>query len=80
MEQLGAAIAAAGYAVRSLASGAGHDAMAMRDLTDVAMLFVACEQGISHNPHEAVKASDVAAGCEVLAQFVRHFEPREAAP
>ena len=76
MDQLGAAVAAAGYPVRRLASGAGHDAMAMRDLTDVAMLFVACERGISHNPREAVKAADVAAGCEVLLRFIQDFQPR----
>ncbi len=75
MEQLGAAVAALGYRERRLASGAGHDAMAMRDLTDVAMLFIACDKGISHNPREAVKASDVAAGCEVLLHFIRHFTP-----
>jgi allantoate deiminase len=48
----------------------------MRDLTDVAMLFIPCEGGISHNPREAVNAADVAAGCEVLLKFVRDFEPR----
>ncbi len=77
MDQLGAAVAAAGYPVRSLPSGAGHDAMAMRDLTDVAMLFVACERGISHNPREAVKTHDVAAGCEVLLRFIHSFQSRE---
>ena len=77
MEQLGAAVAAAGYPVRRLPSGAGHDAMAMRDLTDVAMLFVACERGISHNPREAVKIDDVAAGCDVLLRFIHAFQPRE---
>ena len=76
MEQLGAAIAAFGYPERRLASGAGHDAMAMRDLADVAMLFIPCEAGISHNPREAVNAADVAVGCEVLRHFIRNFKPR----
>ena len=75
MEQLAAAIAACGHRERRLASGAGHDAMAMRDLTDVAMLFIPCEAGISHNPREAVVAADVAAGCAVLLQFIHHFKP-----
>ena len=78
MDQLGAAIAAFGYRERRLASGAGHDAMAMRDLTDVAMLFIPCEAGISHNPREAVSADDVAVGCKVLLHFVRHFQPKQA--
>ena len=75
MEQLGAAIAAFGHREMKLASGAGHDAMAMCDLTDVAMLFIPCEAGISHNPREAVTAADVAAGCEVLLHFIRNFKP-----
>lgn len=75
MEQLGAAIAALGYRERTLASGAGHDAMAMRDLTDVAMLFIPCKGGISHHPREAVNADDVAVGCEVLLHFICHFTP-----
>ena len=76
MEQLGAAIAARGFRERRLVSGAGHDAMAMRDLADVAMLFIPCEAGISHNPREAVVAADVAVGCEVLLHFIRNFKPQ----
>lgn len=37
-----------------LPSGAGYDATQMVDLTPVAMLFVRCEEGISHNPAESV--------------------------
>ena len=77
MEQLGAAIAARGLRVRKLASGAGHDATAMRDLTDVAMLFVPCAGGISHNPRESADVNDVAVGCEVLLEFIRGFTPRQ---
>lgn len=43
-----------------LFSKAGHDAMAMADLTDVGMLFLRCADGISHHPAEAVRADDVA--------------------
>jgi allantoate deiminase len=76
MTQLATAISARGIRVRRLASGAGHDATAMRDLTDVAMLFVPCAGGISHNPREAANADDIAVGCEVLLQFIRDFKPR----
>ncbi len=75
MTQLAAAITARGHRVRRLASGAGHDATAMRDLADVAMLFIPCAAGISHNPREAANADDIAAGCEVLLQFIRDFKP-----
>jgi len=77
MEQLAAVIAARGLRVRQLPSGAGHDATAMRDLTDVAMLFVPCAGGISHNPRESAQVDDVAAGCEVLLEFIRNFQPRQ---
>jgi allantoate deiminase len=75
MSQLAAAISARGIRVRRLASGAGHDATAMRDLTDVAMLFVPCAGGISHNPRESANADDIAVGCEVLLRFIRDFKP-----
>ncbi len=80
MTQLAAAISARGIRVRRLASGAGHDATAMRDLTDVAMLFIPCAGGISHNPREAANIEDIAVGCEVLLQFIRDFKPDRAVP
>ena len=45
---------ASGYRVLELPSGAGHDGMAMIDVTDIAMLFVRCRGGISHHPAEHV--------------------------
>ncbi len=48
------AIKALGYAALSLPSGAGHDAVVMSTLAPVAMLFVRCKGGVSHNPAEAV--------------------------
>jgi allantoate deiminase len=36
----------------------------------VAMLFVRCAGGISHNPAESVAAKDVAAAVEVLDRFI----------
>ena len=53
---LEAAVADAGVRVARLPSGAGHDAAVMARLCDVAMLFVRCAGGISHNPAEAVTA------------------------
>jgi allantoate deiminase len=76
--QLGEAIAAAGYPVRELPSGAGHDGMAMIDVTDIAMLFVRCRGGISHHPDEHVCDEDVASAAQVLLHAIRHFRPRAA--
>jgi len=67
---LAQAIEAAKYPVYSLPSGAGHDAVAMSDLTEIAMLFVRCKGGISHHPAESVAPEDVAAAIEVLEQFL----------
>lgn len=50
----------------SVVSGAGHDAMAMADVTNVAMIFVRCKEGLSHHPDESVTEEDMGAGAEVL--------------
>ena len=53
-----------------LASGAGHDAVVMAGLTDVAMLFVRCKGGVSHNPAESVTEADVAVSIAVVSRFL----------
>ena len=68
---LGKAVEDAGLAVHRLPSGAGHDAAQMAALTPVAMLFVRCKEGISHNPAESVKKGDVAVAIEVMNRFLQ---------
>lgn len=51
-----------------LMSGAGHDAMAMADICDVAMYFVRCKGGVSHHPDESVTEADVALSIEALSR------------
>jgi len=58
------------HPVVELASGAGHDAVAMSALTDVAMLFVRCKGGVSHNPAESVTTEDVAVAIDVVSRFL----------
>ena len=41
-------------------SRAGHDAMAVADMCDIAMMFIRCRDGISHAPDESVLEADVA--------------------
>jgi allantoate deiminase len=65
------AVAAHGLPVIRLASGAGHDAVALGALTGVAMLFVRCAGGISHHPDESVDEADVAVALDVLHAFIR---------
>lgn len=55
----------------SLASGAGHDGMALAALCDVAMLFVRCRGGLSHHPDESVEEADVAAALDAMSLAVR---------
>jgi allantoate deiminase len=64
---------------RRLPSGAGHDAMVMADLCPVAMLFIRCEGGISHNPAEAVTEADCALAAQAMLHFIDKLERRERA-
>ena len=74
MEQLGAAVQRAGLPRYDLPSGAGHDAMAMAKVTDVAMLFTRCGNGgISHNRLETMTADDAEVAGQVLLDFLRNF-------
>ena len=68
-ECVGAVEAAAkelGYANMPIISGAGHDAVYLSRVAPTAMVFVPCEDGISHNEIENASKDDVAAGCDVL--------------
>jgi allantoate deiminase len=64
-------VAQRGLEVLKLPSGAGHDAAALSAICAVAMLFVRCKNGISHNPAESVKTTDVRVAIEVLADFIQ---------
>ena len=64
-------VARRGLKVLKLASGAGHDAAALSAICPVAMLFVRCKGGVSHNPAESVKTADVRVAIELLADFIQ---------
>jgi allantoate deiminase len=70
VSSLSQAVRELGHPVLELASGAGHDAVAMSALTEVTMLFVRCKGGVSHNPAESVTTDDVAAAIDVLSRFL----------
>lgn len=55
-----------GFTSMDLISGAGHDAVYMARKVPTGMIFVPCENGISHNEIENAKSEDLAAGCQVL--------------
>jgi allantoate deiminase len=75
-EQVAEAVAAEGFPVFELPSGAGHDGMAMIDIADVAMIFVRCRGGISHHPDEHVEPADADAGARVLLRLIENFRPK----
>jgi len=72
--QMERAVASEGFRVRRLPSGAGHDGMALGAITDICMLFVRCEGGISHNPLESITKDDAGAGARVLMKFIQEFD------
>ena len=55
-----------GYSHRDIVSRAGHDACSMARTTPAGMIFVPCENGISHAEIENATPEDLAAGCNVL--------------
>ena len=70
------AIADAGHPVVALVSGAGHDAVPISAVAPVAMLFIRCFKGISHNPLEHVEPADLSAALEVSDRFLAHLAAR----
>ena len=73
MQVFQSALEKTGLGVTRLASGAGHDAMAMASLCKVGMLFLRCDRGISHHPDEAVTQADVVTGLVVLRSALDEF-------
>jgi N-carbamoyl-L-amino-acid hydrolase len=59
-----------GLSCRDIVSGAGHDACNVAKGIPTAMMFIPCENGISHNEAENVTFEDAAAGGNVLALAV----------
>ena len=58
-----------------LPSGAGHDGVILSSVMPVGMVFVRCRGGISHHPDEYAEPDDMAAGIEVLVEFLKRWQP-----
>ncbi|WP_018623209.1 allantoate amidohydrolase [Spirosoma luteum] len=67
---LAKSIQESGYDVIPLVSGAGHDGVPISQVSPIAMLFVRCYKGISHNPLEDVELADMAAALRVADTFL----------
>ncbi len=55
-----------GYSHMDIFAGAGHDACYIADIAPASMIFIPCEDGISHNEIENAERTDLVAGCNVL--------------
>ncbi len=66
MEALSASARALGVPTKTLASGAGHDAVMISRIAPVGMLFVRCKDGISHNPAEYCSPVDAETAADVI--------------
>jgi allantoate deiminase len=69
-ERVDKAVAAAGYPVHHMTSGAGHDAMIVAPHVPSAMLFLRSPGGISHSPEETVLVENVEAALAVGESFL----------
>ena len=56
-----------------IVSGAGHDAIFVGRVAPAAMIFVPCENGISHNEIENATPEDLHSGCNVLLHAMLEF-------
>ncbi len=54
-----------------LASGAGHDGVAIARVCPIAMLFVRCRDGLSHHPDEFTSTGDIETGIAILTHFLK---------
>jgi N-carbamoyl-L-amino-acid hydrolase len=64
----------AGYTMREMASGAGHDAAYIARVTPTTMIFVPCLGGISHNESESTTLEECGAGSQVLLNAVLAYD------
>jgi len=54
------------YPILTLPSGAGHDAQILAEVTDSGLIFIPCEDGISHSPEENIKWEDLEKATNLL--------------
>jgi allantoate deiminase len=73
MQLLDDTIAGLGQPPFHIPSGAGHDAMAFRGVLPMAMLFLRCKNGISHNPAEYASPEDIALALAALEGVVERL-------
>ena len=63
---------ALGFPCMDIFSGAGHDAINLSHVCPSGMIFIPCEDGISHNELENARSEDLTAGTDVLMHALLH--------
>lgn len=58
------------YSYKVMHSGAGHDSQIFAPIVPTVMMFVPSIKGISHNPAEATKLTDLAEGVKLLTEVL----------
>ena len=59
----------------TMASGAGHDGVAVSAICPIAMLFIRCRAGLSHHPDEYASPADIGIGIGILTRFLQSQQP-----
>ena len=77
IEALEASVERVGIRPLTLPSGAGHDGQAVVALCPIAMLFLRCEGGVSHNPAEAIDIEDAVIAVRVMLDFLTNLDPSQ---
>ena len=57
-----------GYSSMEIVSGAAHDACYIAEIAPTGMIFIPCDDGISHNEVENIEPEQAMHGCNVLLQ------------
>ena len=78
IEAVERAAAAQGYPARRIVSGPGHDSAYVARVAPTSMIFVPCENGLSHNELEKTEQHEVTAGANVLLRAVLDTDQRLA--
>jgi hydantoinase/carbamoylase family amidase len=71
---LDAAAATSGEPYVQMHSGAAHDTMCVADRVPTAMVFVPCQDGISHHPDELADPEDAALAAEIILRAIASLQ------
>ena len=66
-----------GFTHRTMLSGAGHDSVYTARVAPTGMIFIPCENGISHNIAENITPEQAERGANVLLQAVLDYDGRQ---